>query len=140
MSFTDLFESGEHSRNIGHFASLVTLAAVDGAINDSEKTLLERFSRKLGITDAEFKKIMEKPSGYPINPPNSAVKRLERIFDLFRLIFVDHNIDAEEHQLLERYAIGLGFNEEQATKLIARSIQIFSGGLNFDDYSHLLDR
>ncbi len=29
MSFSDLFDSGSHSRNISHFASIVRLAAVE---------------------------------------------------------------------------------------------------------------
>ncbi|MEP2937599.1 MAG: TerB family tellurite resistance protein [Gilvibacter sp.] len=140
MSFTDLFESGEHSRNLGHFASLVTLAAVSGSISESEEKLLKRFSRKLEILDSEYKEIMKNPSGYPINPPNSAEKRLERMFDLFKLIFVDHEIEAEERELVERYAIGLGFSEESATKLIKKSVTIFSGGLDFEDYRFLLNR
>lgn len=140
MSFTDLFESGEHSSNVGHFASLVTLAAVSDSISELEEKLLMRFSRKLGILDTEYKEIMKNPSGYPINPPNSAEKRLERMFDLFKLVFVDHEIDDEERDLVERYAIGLGFSEESATKLIKKSITIFSGGLDFDDYRYLLNR
>jgi uncharacterized tellurite resistance protein B-like protein len=140
MSFTDLFESGEHSRNLGHFASLVTLAAVDGSINKREEELLKRFSRKLDVSDAEFKQIMKNPSDYPINPHNSAEKRLERVYDLFKIIFVDNEIEEEEQELIERYAIGLGFSEESATKIIKRSTKIFSGGLDFDDYRYLLNK
>ncbi|MGK0175507.1 MAG: hypothetical protein ACI9AT_001894, partial [Ulvibacter sp.] len=37
-------------------------------------------------------------------------------------------------------AIGLGYTEELATKLIRRSIKIYSGGLDFEDYKLLLNR
>ena len=49
MSFSGLFGSGEHTRNLGHFAAIVNLAAVDGEINDEEKVVLERLARKLDI-------------------------------------------------------------------------------------------
>ena len=49
MLFSDLFGSGEHTRNLGHFAAIVNLAAVDGEINDEEKVVLERLARKLDI-------------------------------------------------------------------------------------------
>ena len=140
MTFRDLFESGEHSRNLGHFASIVSLAAVDGELNPQEVALLQRFAKKLDVNEEEYASILKNPSQYPINPPNSADKRLERMLDLFKIIFADNEIDDEERALVERYAIGLGYTEDLATKLIKRSIQIFNGGLDLEDYRYLLNR
>ena len=33
MSFADLYTSGEHRRNLAHFAALATLAAIDGELS-----------------------------------------------------------------------------------------------------------
>jgi uncharacterized tellurite resistance protein B-like protein len=140
MSFTDLFKSGEHSRNLSHFASLVTLASIQGEIKETEAKLLKRFARKLDITEQEIEKVLKNPTKFPINPPNSADERLERMHDLFKIVFADHEIDDEEHQFLEIYAIGLGYTEELAAKLIKRSIQIYMGGLDFEDYRYLLNK
>jgi len=140
MSFIDLFESGEHSRNLGHFASLANIASVDGALAETEEKLLRRFARKLDIEEAEYAEVLKNPGKYPINPPNDADRRLERMHDLFQMIFADHDIDDEEHQLVERYAIGLGYTEELAKKLIKRSITIYQGGLDLEDYRYLLNR
>tara|TARA_R110000772_G_scaffold80608_2_gene171845 strand:+ start:370 stop:795 length:426 start_codon:yes stop_codon:yes gene_type:complete len=140
MSFTDLFESGEHSRNLGHFASIANIASVDGEINAEEERLLKRFARKLDIDESEYAEVLKNPSKYPINPPNDSERRLERIHDLFEMIFADHEIDDHERFLVERYAIGLGYNAETAQHLIKRSIEIYSGGLNFEDYRYLLNR
>jgi uncharacterized tellurite resistance protein B-like protein len=140
MSFTDLFESGEHNRNLAHFASIVRIASVDGALNKDEESKLQRFARKLDITEAEYTEVIKNPNKYPISPPLSAEKRLERMHDLFEMIFADHEIDDDELHLVEKYAIGLGYTEELATKLIQRSIKIYSGGLDFEDYRYLLNR
>jgi len=140
MSFTDLFESGEHSRNLGHFASIANIASVNGKINPEEEKLLQRFARKLDIEESEYNEVLKNPSKYPINPPNDSERRLERIYDLFSMIFVDHEIDDHERFLIERYAIGLGYNAETAQDLIKRSIKIYSGGLDFEDYRYLLNR
>ncbi len=140
MSFTDLFESGEHKRNLGHFASIASIASVHGTLNEAEEKLLKRFARKLDISETEYAEILKNPTQYPINPPNSADKRLERMLDLFKMIFADHQIDDEERELLERYAIGLGYTEELAAKLIKRSIEIFNGGLDLEDYRYLLNK
>ncbi|SKB48465.1 Tellurite resistance protein TerB [Salegentibacter holothuriorum] len=140
MSFSDLFGSGEHLRNINHFASIVNLASVDGEINEKERVLLERFARKLDISEQEYNMVIKNPQEFPISAYNSVEKRLERLHDLFKIIFADNEIDQEEQTLIKRYAIGLGFSNENAEKIIKRSIQIFSGQLNFEDYQYLLDK
>jgi len=140
MSFTDLFESGSHSRNLGHFASLANIALADGVLKEAEEKLLKRFKQKLHITDQEYSEIIKDPSKYPINPHYSADKRLERMLDLFKMIFIDYEIDDDELVMIERYAIGLGYTEELARKLIKRSVQIFQGGLDLDDYRYLLNK
>ncbi len=140
MSFTDLFESGAHRRNLAHFASLVNIASIHGEIHENEAALLKRFARKLDITEAEFGEVIKDPSIYPIQSILSADERLERILELFKMIFADHAIDDDERVLIEKYAVGLGYPHDKAIKLINRSIQIFSGGLDLDDYRYLLNR
>lgn len=138
MSFTDLYGNPEHRKNLAHFAALASLAASDGAISDTEQQLLDNFARKLGITEAELTKVMDPKNKYPIDPPADAEKRLERLYDLFKIIFVDHAIDDEEMSMLKKYAIGLGFSEDSANEVIKRSVAIFSGKVAFDDYMYLL--
>lgn len=140
MSFTNLFENWNHSRNLGHFASIANLASVDGAINSEERKMLEQFAHKLDIGAEEYEAVLKDPSKFPITPSNSAERRLERIHDLFEMIFADHDIDDHERFLIEKYAIGLGYNAETAQHLIKRSIQIYSGGLDFEDYRYLLNK
>lgn len=138
MAILDLYSSGEHRRNLAHFAAIATLAATDGAVNDKEKALLDRFAVKLDISEAEYKEVMKKSNKYPIDPPNNTERRLERLFDLFRIIYADHDIDSEERILIKKYAIGLGYSDAAADKVINRSIAIFSGKIDFDDYLYLL--
>ena len=140
MSFTDLFENGEHGRNVGHFASIANMASSDGAINAEEEKMLRRFARKLDIDDSEYDEILKSPNKYPINPPNTSERRLERMHDLFEMIFADHDIDDHERFLIEKYAIGLGYSAELAQQLIKRSIEIYQGGLDLEDYRYLLNR
>src|SRR5690606_37001545 len=140
MSFTDLFESGEHSRNLGHFASIANIASVNGAINAEEEKLLKRFARKLDIEESEYADVLKNPGKYPINPPNDSERRLERIHDLFEMILADNVIDDYERFLIEKYAIGLCYTAEIAQEVIIRSIVIYSGGLSREDYRYLLNR
>jgi len=138
MSFTDLYGNPEHRNNLAHFAAMATLAASDGEITEEEKTMLDRFARKLQISEEEYKKVMNPENKFHIEPPVGSEKRLERLYDLFRIIFVDHMIDEEEMTLLKKYAIGLGFSGDSADKIIQRSVAIFSGKVDFEDYLYLL--
>lgn len=140
MSFRDLFESGEHKRNIGHFASIVRIAEVDGALSKEEISKLKSFARKLDVSDAEYLEVLKNPKKHSLSPPYSADKRLELVHDLFEMIFTDHEIDEDELHLIKKYAIGLGYTEELATKIIKRSIKIYSGGLDFEDYKFLISK
>ena len=140
MSFSDLFGTGEHLRNLGHFAAIVNLAAVDGEINEHEEAQLKRFAAKLDIHEDEYSKVLKNPTAFPIHPNNSVQGRLERLHDLFKIIFADHMIDEEEEELLRKYAIGLGISSEVSEGIIKRSIQIFSGHISFEDYLYLLNK
>lgn len=140
MAISDLYGTGEHLRNLGHFAALVSLATVDGELNKHETELLKRFAHKLNISEEEYSRILEKPTDYPIHPNNTYEGRLERLHDLFAIIYSDAEVDQDEIGLLRKYAIAIGFSAATAEKLIKRSIQIFSGKISFEDYQCLLDR
>ncbi len=140
MSFTDLFDSGHHQRNIGRFAAIVNIASVDGEINEEEERVLKRLANKLGVDKEEYAKIIKNPTGYPVNPPNSAAKRLERLYEVLIVIFADHNMDKDEEFMLKKYAVALGFDPETSQAIIDRSVKILGGRLSFDDYLYLLER
>lgn len=101
MSFSDLFGTGEHLRNLGHFAAIVNLAAADGSINAKEEAQLKRFATKLDIAEEEYMKVLQNPNAFPIPPNNSVEGRLERLYDLFKIIYSDHDIEEQEVELLK---------------------------------------
>ncbi|SEL59630.1 hypothetical protein SAMN04488008_104292 [Maribacter orientalis] len=138
MSFADLYTSGEHRRNLAHFAALATLASIDGEISTEEKKLLDRFAIKLDITKAEYEEVLKKENKYSIDSTPDSEKRLERLYDLFTIIYSDHEIDDEERILIKKYALGLGFTEEKADEVIERSVAIFGGKIDFEDYLYLV--
>ncbi len=140
MPILDLYNHSEKRRNLAHFASMATLAAVDGKINAKELNVINSFARKLDISDAEYKEVMKESNKYPIDPSISEVQRLERLFDLFKIIFADYEIEKDEMVLLKKYAIGLGFPSEKADRIIGKSIAIFRGRIDFEDYLYLIKK
>jgi uncharacterized tellurite resistance protein B-like protein len=140
MSIIDLYHSSEHRRNLAHFSAIVNLALTDGSINPEEDTKLAGFAHKLGISLDEFKEIVANPAKYPLIAPVSSEMRTERLYDFFRIIYADHIIDEHELELLHRYAIGLGYTSDKAEAIIQKSIKIFGGGIDFEDYLYLVDK
>lgn len=140
MPILDLYEHGDHRTNLAHFATLASLAAIDGDINPEERAVLEKFAFKLDITEAEFKEVMKKENKYPIETPHSGEKRYQRLFDFFQIIFSDHDIDDHERRMVEKYAIGLGFSPKKASHIIDKSIAIFKGKIAFEDYHEIVRR
>lgn len=140
MPILDLYKHPESRKNLAHFAAMATLAAVDGEINPDEKKVLDRFAQKLGITEAEYREVMKKENKFPIETPLTMKERLERLHDFFRIIFSDFEIESEQKGMVEKYAIGLGFPPAQASELVRKSIEIFSGNIPFEDYRYLMEK
>ena len=139
MSFYELFKKGHQTRNKAHFASIASIAMSDGKISEDELTLLQSLAIKLGVDNSDMDNILKDPSQYPINPSNSAEERLERMHDLFDMIFSDNKIDEKELVLITKYAIGLGYNSINANELIQNSIDIYTGGISFNEYEYLIN-
>lgn len=138
MSDYSLMNSKEHSKKFAHFSSLVFIAQVDGNIDESEMLLLTGFAKKLGITDEEYKMILENPTKYPVPKSSDPSRRMRRLFEMFQIIFADHHIDDKEKEMIYQYAIELGFSSNYATKIIDKSIKLFTGKFNFEVYSTVM--
>lgn len=135
MSFSQLYESGTQKRNVLHFAAIANMALIDGELNLEEQKMLNTFSRKLDISKEQYEEILDNASGYPLPNVTTIKERFEYIYELFCMIYADHEIDNPEMNLIRKYAIGLGFEKEIAYKLIDTSVKIFSGKISFEEYS-----
>jgi uncharacterized tellurite resistance protein B-like protein len=112
-NIANLFESGEQSRQKGHFMNLVMLARIDGDISRLENQLLLRIARRLSLTDEQVKEIIDHPEDYPMIPPVSREERYERFIQLIQLLVADGQADKEEEQLVKRFGVALGFTPER---------------------------
>lgn len=135
MSFSDLFDSGFKKRNEDHFASIVRVAMDDGIITDEEKAFLDRLARNLDISEADYKTILKDYQSHPINPPTSYDRRLERLFDLSRMVFVDHIKGDHEEFVLRKIAIGLGFSPENVKYITEKALTLVSDGVDLDTFT-----
>lgn len=134
MSFSDLFDSGFKKRNESHFASIVRVAMDDGIITDDEKQFLDRLAQRLEISEGDYNAILKNYKSYPINPPVSYDTRLERLYDLSRMVYVDHIKDDSEEILLTKIAIGLGFHAENVKYIVDKALTLVNNGVDLDTF------
>ncbi|EDP72602.1 hypothetical protein FBALC1_15912 [Flavobacteriales bacterium ALC-1] len=134
MSFSELFESGFKKRNEDHFASIVRVAMSDGVIDDQEKAFLDRLATRLDITDLEYKQILKDYKSHPINPPMSYDRRLERLYDLARMVWVDDIEGPNQHWLLEKLCVGLGFNSANVKYIADKALVLAYDKVDLDTF------
>ena len=134
MSISDLFDSGFRKRNEDHFAAIVRVAMDDGKITDEEQQFLDRLARKFDISEAEYKIILKDYKSHPINPPLSYNLRLERLYDLSRMVYVDHIKGDHEVFILNKIAIGLGFSPENVKYVVDKALTLVEQGVDLDDF------
>lgn len=134
MSFSDLFDSGFKKRNEDHFAAIVRVAMDNGFISDDEKAFLDRLARNLDINEEDYKLILKDYKSHPINPPFEYDRRLERLYDLVRMVHVDQINGDPEHKLLSKIGVGLGFHAVNVKYIIDKALTLVSNGADLDTF------
>ena len=134
MSFSDLYTTGFKSRNRDHFAAIIRIALADGIISKEEEAFINRTAINLEIEDSEVIEIKANIDSYPINPPADEQRRLERLYDLSRMVFADNIADDAEKNLLKRLVIGLGFAVEKIDQVIDKSFLEISKGSDEEEF------
>lgn len=140
MAISDLYPTGLHEQNIGHFATIVRLSLMDNKIDEEEHLLLKRLAKRLDISKAEFKKILKNPSNYPVNPPVSYNERIERLYDLTKMMFLDKNPTIDKTSIMDRIAIGLGFPLENARAVVKEAIKFFVKEPDIEDFKKAIKK
>ncbi|MBQ4818943.1 TerB family tellurite resistance protein [Aquimarina sp. MMG016] len=135
MSISDLFDSGFQKRNQDHFAAIVRVAMSDGVITDEEKAFLDRLARNLNISENDYKEILKKYNSHPVNPPTSYDRRLERLFDLARMVYADNIKGVEQVTLLEKLSVGLGFSTDNAKYVVDKALNLVDKGVDVDTFA-----
>lgn len=135
MSISDLYSSGKHKQEIGHFASIVKLAKDDGIITEGEQKLLDKSAKRLNISEEEYKAILKNPEKYPVNPPISYDERIERLYRLAKMVLADGIADSHEVQLMRKIAVGLHFSDDNTEKVCDEAIHLILNNNDLDDFT-----
>lgn len=134
MSFSDLFDSEFKQRNKGHFSAIVRVALADGIVHPEEKSFLDKLASRLEISESEYEEILNDPLKYPINPPYLHVQRLERLYDLTRMVHVDHHLEDQQEVMLRKLGIALGFTPSNVNYIIAKALSLVDKKVDGDTF------
>ena len=132
MSFFDFFDSEFKTRNKVHFSAIVLLSIADGDLSIEEKQFLDKLKTRLEISDAEYEEILENPLKYPINPPVMHIQRLERLFDLTRMVYADHVLGPKQKEILTKFALSLGFTPGNVSYIVDKALSLLMLNVNLD--------
>jgi uncharacterized tellurite resistance protein B-like protein len=134
MSISDLYSSGFRERNQDHFAAIVRVAMSNDVISEDEKAFLDRMAKNLDISESNYKEILKDYKSHPINPPTMYNERLDRLFDLSRMVYADHQLGPKQTAILERLGIGLGFSPENVPYVVHKALLLVSKGVGSEDF------
>lgn len=118
MSFFDLFMSKSEKERLSHLRNLISVAAIDGKIEESEMNILAKVASREGMSEYEFRRCLENPGSVKFVVPNSDEKCRQFLLDLVVMMMVDGDIDEKEIELCKVIAVGLGYKPEVVHALI----------------------
>lgn len=110
MLYQDIYDSGFKDRNRGHFAAIARVAYNDGVYTTKEREFIDALAHKLDISEEDYKAILKDPNGYPVNPPYLQDQRIERLYDLARMVFINHILGPDQKSTLRKFTSALGFS------------------------------
>lgn len=134
MSFSDLFDSGFKNRNKGHFSAIVRVAMENGHLSEEERLFIDKLAHQLEISSEEYAEILENPLKYPINPPYLHTQRLERLFDLSRMVYADHVLGPKQKEILTRFALALGFTPSNVHYIVDKALSLLVLEVDLDTF------
>ena len=140
MSFSDLFDSEFKQRNKGHFASIVRLALADGVFAPEERAFLDKLAIRLEISAAEYEEILENPTKYPINPPYLNAQRIERLYDLARMVNIDHHLGDNQEVMLYKLSLGIGFTPENVNSIVTKALELADKKADLDTFIEEIEK
>lgn len=134
MSISDIFDNEFRKRNKDHFAAIVRVAMSDDIITEEEHKFLLRLANNLNISEVDYKKIMKDYESHPINPPVSYDQRLERLYDLSRMVMIDHIRSVQEVKLLRKFCVALGFHAVNVKYITEKALELVRQDCDLDEF------
>lgn len=138
MIYQDIYDSGFKERNKGHFAAITRVAYNDGVYTEKERAFIDALANKLDISEEDYKAILKNPNGYPVNPPYLQEQRIERLYDLARMVFINNVLGPEQKLTLRKFTSALGFSGD-ITQLTDKALSLLVLEVDYETFHKEID-
>jgi len=140
MGIADYNLRGEQKKNVAYFASIVKLALADAIISEGEEKLLKRLAKRFHIMQEMYDEIIENPSKFSMVTPHSYEERIEQLYLLAKMIYVDDEVSKKEARTLRKIAVGLGVPTNNVEKVVDEAIHLTLNDNDLDDFTSAIKR
>ena len=114
-----------------HFLRLFRIALCDENFSELEMKMLYEFASKRNIPRTELDKILLNPHNSNDFIPTSTLEKVEYLYDLTQMIWIDGEVSADERITLEKYIKLFGFEEDNAGGIATYMIDSVQEGKPF---------
>jgi uncharacterized tellurite resistance protein B-like protein len=103
-----------------HFRNLVSLAAADGKIEETEKVALAKIAFERGISLDRMNIMLKHADEYVYLIPQNMVEREKQLEEMIKFARVDGEFAKAEYELISHVADKLGFSKEEVAAFIKK--------------------
>jgi uncharacterized tellurite resistance protein B-like protein len=123
------FQSKASKERMSAVMNAIVVMQADGKVTEEEKKMLMAICQRVGLTESEFKKIMNRPDKIKFTPPQSDKERVSQIYDAVWMMMVDGEIDEDEMQVCEQLAVMLGYRPAIVRDMVRKVASRMKGGV-----------
>ena len=134
MGISDFYMSVGQKRNISHFANIVRIAKSDNVVTQEEEKFLKEIAKKYNIGKEKYKEIFKNPERFPTIAHLDCEERIERLYDLVRMVSADHKTTIEEVLALRKIATGLAFPLKSIDRVVDQAVKIDYENSNLEHF------
>ena len=134
MSKANIKPENTRKKILDHFSNLIILSLADDTISHEEQNFLDLYAKRLGLTDFEYQNVLLYPDKYQLNRAVNLEQRIEKLYNLTRVIYADHEIIRDEVVWLRRILINLGCSENDIDMVIEKAIHLIINNYNHDEF------
>ncbi|MFC7356726.1 hypothetical protein ACFQO1_03430 [Jejudonia soesokkakensis] len=100
-----------------HFLRLYQIALSDEDFDVLEMKMLYEFAEQRGVSQEQLNELLLSPNNYSSSIPQSLNQRIEFLYDLARMIWVDGKVTEDEYNTLKKYCKKFEFLEDNIVEL-----------------------
>jgi uncharacterized tellurite resistance protein B-like protein len=122
---TTFFEHQRTSFKRNYLRTLITLAALDGTLDEVEKTLLQKIGLKRGLKEWQITQLLQESTPANTFLPESLSNRMEMLYDLMQIIHADSHVNTVEIEFMASMIEAFKLRPE----LIGQLMELFRNGV-----------